>query len=51
VVKVPRGTETGEALAWLGATMENTGSIRRRSNAATRDASLVECSGTFTTGC
>jgi hypothetical protein len=51
VVKVGRGTETGEALGWLGATTENIGNIRGRSNTANRDGSLVECRGTFTTGC
>ena len=50
VVKVPRRIETGEAPGWQGATMENIGNIRRRSNAAGWDASSVECSGTFTTG-
>jgi len=49
-VKVPRRIETGEAPGWQGATMENIGNIRRRSNAAGWDASSVECSGTFTTG-
>ena len=51
VVKVPRRTETGDAPVRQGATKENTGSIRPRSNAASRDAAPVECSGTFTTGC
>ena len=63
-MKVPRGTETDEAPAWQGATSENIGNICGRSNAARpgapgahacalgwrRDASSVECSGTFTTG-
>ena len=48
-MKLPRRTETGEAPAWQGATTENTGSIRRRSNEARGDASPVECSGSFTT--
>jgi hypothetical protein len=50
VVKVPRRTETDEAPVWQGATTENIGNIRGRSNDARRDASSVECSGTFTTG-
>jgi lysophospholipase L1-like esterase len=63
VVKAWRRIETGEAPRREGATTENTGSIRARSNAAgpgspTRqprwggggDASPVECSQTFTTG-
>ena len=50
MVKVACGTETGEAPAWQGATRENSGHIRLRSNAARRDASPVECRGTFTTG-
>jgi len=64
VVKVWRRTETGEAPRRQGATTENTGSIRARNNAAragvpnaaaalgwSGDASPVECSQTFTTGC
>src|SRR5439155_7753950 len=51
VVKVWRRTETGEAPRGQGATTENTGCIRGRSNAAPGDASPVECSQTFTTGC
>jgi hypothetical protein len=64
VVEVPRRTETNEAPGWQGATTENIGNIRGRRNAARpgapgahacalgwrRDASFVECSGTFTTG-
>jgi len=38
-MEVPRRTETSE----------NTACIRPRSNAVCQDASLVECSGTFTT--
>jgi len=49
VVEVPRRTETDEAPGWQGATTENIGNIRRRSNAVRRDASLVECSVTFIT--
>ena len=51
VVKVWRRTETGEAPRRQGATTKNTGSICGRSNAAGGDASPVECSQTFTTGC
>ena len=51
MVKVLRRTETGDAPAWQGEKRENTGSIRPMSDAATRDAALVECSGTFTTDC
>ena len=51
VVKVTRRTETGEAPRRQGATTENIAHIRRRSNAARADASPVECSVTFTTGC
>jgi len=50
VVEVPRRTETSEAPGWQGATTKNIGNIRRRSNAARRDASPVECSGTPTAG-
>ncbi len=49
-MKGPRGTETDEAPAWQGATTENIGNMRGRSNAARRDASSGECSGTFITG-
>jgi hypothetical protein len=49
-MKLPRRTETGEAPAWQGATTENIGTMRGRSNAAGRDASPVESSGSFTTG-
>jgi hypothetical protein len=48
-MKLPRRTETREAPGRQGATTENTGSIWRRSNAAGRDASRVECSGSFIT--
>jgi hypothetical protein len=51
VVKVWCGTETGEAPRGQGATTENTGCIRRRSNAAPGDASPGECNQSFTTGC
>jgi hypothetical protein len=51
VVKGARGTETGEAPGDQGVRRENIGNIRPTSNAERRDASLVECSGTFTTGC
>ena len=51
VVKVPRRTENGDAPAWQGATRENTGSTRPRSNAVKWDAAPFECSGTVTTGC
>jgi hypothetical protein len=44
-VEVPRGTETDEAPAWQGATTENIGNIRGRSNAARRDASSVATNG------
>ena len=64
-MKVACTTETGEASAfrqtqgvpsrsrdaWQGATRENSGHIRPRSNAVRWDASPVECLGTFTTGC
>ena len=64
VVKVAGSTETGEAPAFRqaqgvpsrsrdasqGATRENSGPMRLRSNAARREASPVECRGTFTTG-
>jgi hypothetical protein len=47
--------DRGESPVWhgdgRGATSENTACIRPRSNAVREDASLVECSGTFTTGC
>ena len=49
-MKVACGTETGEAPAWQGTTRVNSGPMRPRSNAARRDASPVECRGTFTTG-
>ena len=48
--EVQRRTETGDAPVWQGATRENTGSIRPRSNVDRRDAAPVECSWTFTTG-
>jgi hypothetical protein len=51
VVKVPRRTETGEAPADPGARSKNIGNICATSNAERRDASPVECSATFTTGC
>jgi hypothetical protein len=51
VGEVPRSIETGEAPGDQGATRENIGNIRPTSNAERRDASPVECSGTFTTGC
>ena len=51
VVEVPRCTETGEAPGDQGARSENMGDIRPTSNAERRDASPVECSGPFTTGC
>ena len=44
-------TETGEAPGWQGARRENIGNIRPTSNAVSRDASPVECRGTFATGC
>jgi hypothetical protein len=50
VVKIPRGTETGEAPGDPGARRENIGNIRPTSNAERRDASPVERSGHFTTG-
>jgi hypothetical protein len=49
VVKVPRRTETGEAPGDPGARRKNIGNIRPTSNAERRDASSVECSGTFIT--
>jgi len=51
VVKVQRRTETGEAPADPGARSKNIGNICATSNAERRDASPVECSATFTTGC
>ena len=51
VVQTPRRTETAEAPGSQGATTENMGNISGRSNAASRDASAVECSGGCTTGC
>ena len=51
VVQLPRRTETAEAPGSQGATTENIGNICGRSNAASRDASAVECSGGCTTGC
>jgi hypothetical protein len=48
-MEVPRRTETVEAPGWPGATTEDIGNIRRRSNAARRDASAVECRGTAIT--
>ena len=50
VVSVPRRTETDEAPDRQGATADDIGNIRGRSNAAGGDASSVECSGTLTTG-
>src|SRR5436190_2996865 len=38
-----RSTEGGEAPGWQGATTENIGHMRGRSNAASRDASPAEC--------
>ena len=38
-----RSTEGGEAPGWQGATTENIGNMRERSNAARRDASPAEC--------
>jgi hypothetical protein len=38
-----RSTEGGEAPGWQGATTENIGNMRGRSNAARRDASSAEC--------
>src|SRR5512138_580911 len=38
-----RSTEGGEAPGWQGATTENIGNMRGRSNAARRDASPAEC--------
>ena len=49
-MSVPRRTETDEAPARQGATTDNIGNIRGRSNAAGRDASSVECRGTLTAG-
>ena len=49
-MKLARVTETGEVPAWLGVTMENIGHIRPRTDANRRDASSVECRGSFTTG-
>jgi hypothetical protein len=51
VVEVPRRTETGEAPGDPDARRANIGNIQPTSNAERRDASLVECSGTSTTGC
>ncbi len=45
-MEVPRRIETVEAPGRQGATKENIGNIRLRSNAAGRDASAVECSAT-----
>ena len=63
-MKVPRGTETGDAPGWQGARSENTGQYlndeqRRQAGVPdaaaalgwSPDAAPVECSGTFTTGC
>ena len=50
VVKLARVTETGEVPARQGVTMENIGHIRPRTNVDRRDASSVECRGSFTTG-
>ena len=47
---MPRRTETGEAPVWQGAKSEFIGHERAMSNAARRDASPVECSGTFSSG-
>jgi len=49
-VKLTCRTETAEAPGRQGATTESIGNIRPRSNAAGRDASGVECNGSFTTG-
>ena len=38
-----RSTEGGEVHGWQGATTENIGNMRGRSNAARRDASPAEC--------
>jgi len=38
-----RSIEGGEAPGWQGATTENIGNMRGRSNAARRDASPAEC--------
>jgi len=46
----PRRIETDEAPGWPGATTEDIGNIRRRSNAARRDASAVDCSVDSITG-
>jgi len=51
VVEVWRRTETGEAPRWQGAMTENIGNIRGKSNAASEDASPVECSQTLGRGC
>jgi len=50
-VEVARSTETGEAPGDQGARRANIGNIQPTSNAERRDASPVECSGTFTPGC
>ena len=49
-MKEARGTETGEAPGDQGGRRENIGNIRPTSNAERRDASLVECSGSFVAG-
>jgi len=49
-MKVARSTETGEAPGWQGAKREFIGHKRAMSNAVSRDASPVECRGTFIAG-
>ena len=51
VAQVLRRTETGEAPGRQGARSEKIGNIRPTSNAASGDASPVECRGTCATGC
>ncbi len=48
--ETPRRTESGQAPGWQGATREHIGHIRARSNAASRDAWPLECSGAFCHG-
>jgi hypothetical protein len=43
MVQRHRCTEIGEAPGWQGATTENIGNIWEKSNAASRDASPIEC--------
>ena len=45
--ETPRCTESGQAPGWQGATREHIGHIRPRSNAVSRDAWPLECSGAF----